>query len=179
MLLSRVGFTVSYDEVDCYKKSVMQCSNDDLPEAFPNAFTQFSADNVDHNVCTLDGLGTFHSMGIISMTTANINLETSSVVGSQLAISRLTCNKQSIVFRNCCASLVQYMVPEHSPLSSVIFQPWLHLQQLYVLPLDTNLDFLWHSDWFFNTDSNLRSSWSASMHDCSGLQLLITPSQLL
>jgi hypothetical protein len=65
MLLSRIGFTVSCDEVDRYKKSVVQCSNDDLREAFPNAITQFSADNVDHNVCTLDELGTFHGMGII------------------------------------------------------------------------------------------------------------------
>ena len=31
-------------------------------------FLQYSADNVDHNVCSIDGYGTFHEMGIISMT---------------------------------------------------------------------------------------------------------------
>ena len=32
-----------------------------------NTFAQWSADNVDHNIITLTGKGTFHSMGIISM----------------------------------------------------------------------------------------------------------------
>jgi hypothetical protein len=113
---------------------------------------------VDHNVCILDGLGTFHGIGIISMTTANINSETSSIAGSQLAIPTLTCNKQSIVIRNRRVSLARYLVLEHYPLSSAIFQPWLHLQQPYVLPLDTNLDLLWHSGWIFITDSSLRST---------------------
>ena len=34
-----------------------------------DAFVQYSADNVDHNTCTIDGKGTFHGMGIISMAT--------------------------------------------------------------------------------------------------------------
>ena len=32
--------------------------------AFPGMFIQYIADNVDHNVITLDGSGTFHGMGI-------------------------------------------------------------------------------------------------------------------
>ena len=32
-------------------------------------FTQYIADNVDHNVITLDGSGTFHGMGITSAST--------------------------------------------------------------------------------------------------------------
>jgi len=36
-----------------------------------SAFTQFIADNVDHNVCTLDGLHTFHGMGIIAASVMN------------------------------------------------------------------------------------------------------------
>jgi len=35
---------------------------------------QFAADNVDHNICTLDGSGTFHGMGIITMVTPGINV---------------------------------------------------------------------------------------------------------
>ena len=30
----------------------------------PGHFVQYVADNVDHNVCTLDGQNTFHGMGI-------------------------------------------------------------------------------------------------------------------
>ena len=36
----------------------------DLPEI---AFVKYSTDNVNHNKCTIDGKGTFHRMGIISM----------------------------------------------------------------------------------------------------------------
>jgi hypothetical protein len=66
-MLYRLGFSVSYDEVTRYRQSVAQTEGTGLPEKSPMSFTQWSADNVDHNVATLDGLGTFHGMGIISM----------------------------------------------------------------------------------------------------------------
>jgi len=66
--LARLGLSVSYDEVYRYKQSVIQCNDDGtLPPQFPVSFTQFSGDNVDHSICTLDGSGSFHGMGIISM----------------------------------------------------------------------------------------------------------------
>ena len=40
----------------------------DLPFT-PGTFVQYSADNVDHNMCTLDGNNTFHGMGIIASCT--------------------------------------------------------------------------------------------------------------
>ena len=66
-----MGFSISYDEVDRYKQSVIEKNNiidmqKDLPE---DAFVQYFADNVDHNTCTIDGKGTFHGMGIISTAT--------------------------------------------------------------------------------------------------------------
>ncbi len=33
------------------------------------SFVQYVADNADHNLCTLDGKGTFHGMGIIATIT--------------------------------------------------------------------------------------------------------------
>ena len=68
-LLARLGLSISHDEVDRFKQSVVQCDSVDSPETYANAFTQWSGDNVDHNIKTLDGTGTFHGMGIISMTT--------------------------------------------------------------------------------------------------------------
>ena len=69
--LSRLGFSVSYDEVTRY--TVVQ--NENTVETFnryaPGTFAQWVADNVDHNVAALDGTGTFHGMGIISVSTAN------------------------------------------------------------------------------------------------------------
>jgi len=71
--LSRLGFSISYDEVVRYKQSVIQSENSDslIAEYLPGAFTQWVADNVDHNLATLDGQGTFHGMGIIAVSTTN------------------------------------------------------------------------------------------------------------
>ena len=64
--LSRLGFCLSVDEVTRCKQSVMKHRSESL--AFPGSGygAQFVADNVDHNVRTLDGYDTFHGMGIIS-----------------------------------------------------------------------------------------------------------------
>ena len=69
--MSRLGFSITYDEVTRYKQSVIQHESLDslLAEYFPGTFTQWVADNVDHNVATLDGLGTFHGMGMIAVST--------------------------------------------------------------------------------------------------------------
>ena len=53
-----------------YKQSVLQATNTDSHmQSFPTAFTQWIADNVDHNVLTLGGLGTFQGMGVIAVST--------------------------------------------------------------------------------------------------------------
>ena len=68
--LNRLGFSSSMDEVIRYKQSVMMNDNYDGDRTeLVGSFTQWSADNVDHNVRTLDGKGSLHAMGIISSTT--------------------------------------------------------------------------------------------------------------
>ena len=59
--LSRLGFSISYDKVTRYKQSVIQSESLEnlLTEYSPGTFTQWVADNVDHNVATLDGQGDF------------------------------------------------------------------------------------------------------------------------
>ena len=73
--LNRLGFSVSVDEVTCFKQSVLE--NENISEIIntyiPGSFTQWSADNVDHNVNTLDGTGSLHGMGIICSTTNEYN----------------------------------------------------------------------------------------------------------
>lgn len=61
--LSRLGFR----EVTRFKTSLMPSGNDRIPD-IGASFTQFVADNTDHNVRTLDGNNTFHGMGIIAAT---------------------------------------------------------------------------------------------------------------
>ena len=53
---SKLGFSVSYDEMKRYKQSVI--SNEDSLSATATRrpdFAQWVADNVDHNISTLDG----------------------------------------------------------------------------------------------------------------------------
>ena len=69
--LYRLGFSISYSEVNTFKKSVaVNHSGENLiTHVYPQLFTQFVADNVDHNIRTLDGSGTFHGIGIIAIST--------------------------------------------------------------------------------------------------------------
>ena len=71
--LSKLGFSITPDEVLKFKKSVIQnmdVVNEEQPSevnlpALAQLFAQWAADNVDHNTATLSGKGTFHGMEII------------------------------------------------------------------------------------------------------------------
>ena len=68
--LCRLGMSVSYDEITRFKQSVIQANETGFNiRQYPSTFTQWVADNVDHNTITLDGLNTFHGMGIIAAST--------------------------------------------------------------------------------------------------------------
>ena len=64
--LFRLGFPISYSEVNRFKKSVVanQAMGNSVINAYPKVFTQFVGDNVYHNIRTLDGSGTFHGRGL-------------------------------------------------------------------------------------------------------------------
>ena len=69
--LARLEFSVSYDEVNRYKQSAIlgQKLEDITRNPYPGHFTQWVADNVDHNLITIDGKNSFHRMEIISVST--------------------------------------------------------------------------------------------------------------
>ena len=70
--LYRLGFLISYSEVTRFKQAVMSSQSLDSQTTLlssENAFIQYIADNVDHNIATLDGKDTFHGMGIIAART--------------------------------------------------------------------------------------------------------------
>ncbi|XP_063399578.1 uncharacterized protein LOC134684250 [Mytilus trossulus] len=64
--LNSLGFCSSYYEVQKFESSAAAVQGVDLPGDISNSFVQFVADNVDHNTRTIDGLNTFHGMGIIA-----------------------------------------------------------------------------------------------------------------
>ena len=52
-----------------FERSASVAQGTEIPNLTTNNFVQYSGDNVDHNVRSLDGNGTFHGMGIIAMVT--------------------------------------------------------------------------------------------------------------
>ena len=63
---------------------------------------QWSADNVDYNIVMLDSLGTFHGMGILSMSVTDNSLDTlpSGKFGEK-SVKRLLRVKVSNMVRYC------------------------------------------------------------------------------
>ena len=71
-----MGLCSSYGEVLRFEKNAADCvAPDMLGEDIDMADTTllFAADNVDHNVLTIDGKGTFHGMGMIGAMTPRQN----------------------------------------------------------------------------------------------------------
>ena len=67
--LFKLSFSISYPEVNMFKKSVAanQSVGNSVINTHAKEFTQFVGDNVDHNIRTLDGSGTFHGMYSLSI----------------------------------------------------------------------------------------------------------------
>ena len=68
--LNKHDFCCSYQEVTKFERNAAKVQGTDLPcQNDSPRFVQYSADNVDHNIRTLDVNGTFHGMGIIASVT--------------------------------------------------------------------------------------------------------------
>lgn len=63
--LNAHGYCSSYSEVQRYERCAAVSRGLDISEFFPGKWIQYVADNVDHDIRTLDGRGTFHGMGMI------------------------------------------------------------------------------------------------------------------
>lgn len=157
--LYRLGFSISYDEVTRFKQSVIEDTDaTELAGSFAKGtFTQFVADNVDHNVCSLDGKGTFHGMGVIS---TSVN-STDPLIDQNKQIRRQNTNKALEVVKNRGIDLVQYIAPHKSGLSDVIFKPICQLQSPQCVLPSASTDLLWHTARLF--DAGNRPSWSGFM----------------
>ena len=67
-ILHSLGFCCSYESAREYEKCAAVSEGTSLMKS-ENSLIQYVADNVDHNICTLDGHGTFHGMGVIATCT--------------------------------------------------------------------------------------------------------------
>ena len=71
--LNTYGFCCSYSEVQCFERNASVCQGADIPNLTPDQVVQYVADNVDHNIITIDGRNTFHGMGMIATITPATN----------------------------------------------------------------------------------------------------------
>ena len=162
--LSRLEFSISYDEVKIYKQSVIESESLDslLAEYLPGAFTQWVADNVDHNVASLDGTGSFHGMGIIAISTPKDNVP---LIGKSTVISRQPRVKVTELVKDKGVPILQYIGPHVQPLASVLYKPIIEIQMPYTLPSELYSNLLWHSGWIFSNTAQHRVNWSGFMQN--------------
>ena len=67
--LFAMGFSSSYSEVQRFQKNAAELVAPDILGEGSFGMVLFAADNVDHNILTLDGKDTFHGMGMIAAVT--------------------------------------------------------------------------------------------------------------
>ena len=156
--LYQLGFCSSYTEVTRFKQSVMVMEDAThtgvvLP---PGTFSQNIADNVDHNLCTLDGKNTFHEMGIIQVSTNNNGL-----LHEEKAIKQIDLQRVASVSKNKGITIEQYIKGNHSVMTLKKFIPIKELIFDLNLTLENNIYILWEMS--FDFPNYTRPGWSGFM----------------
>ena len=150
---------MSYSEVNRYKQSVLINHKIDEPKVnnYPEVFTQFVADNIDHNIQTLNGYGSFHGIGMIAVSTPFPGYcvsQTDSVSrGKVVGSNALTMNKG--------IPIKSYIGPLKPALCTLKMLPYKDL--LSSVGPTEGFDLFWKSTLLFNSRTNLIPSWSGYM----------------
>ena len=140
------GFCCSYQEVQRFEHNAAQLHGTDIPN-LTTEFVQYGADNVDHNIRTLDGHGTFHGMGMIAAVTP----ETSS--RQSILRAKVTSHDVAIIER----VQIHFHKEESHGMSAVTYQKLINLK---VQNCYENLDVLWKTSIMFGSP---RPAWSGTM----------------
>ena len=101
------------------------------------SFTQWVADNIDHNVCTVDGKDTFHGMGIITA-----RMISPMNVDNQQRIKKIRYGfKVAKIVSKARLPILWYDIPDTAALTKMCFKPIVKLQlpQPFSLSLVINL----------------------------------------
>ncbi|EFX81166.1 hypothetical protein DAPPUDRAFT_102733 [Daphnia pulex] len=146
-ILHSHGFCSSYNEVLKFERSAAVTSNSNM-DISQESFVQYVADNADHNLCTLDGKGTFHGMGIIATITPCFKKTNYIVPRKKVTIDEiLQCGEIKIIRHS-----IDYKI-----LSTIKFRT---LEPLFTEDRTTNLDLLWLASWSFKHE---RPGWQGCM----------------
>lgn len=145
--LHKHGFCCSYAEVTKFERSAAISHGTDIPNLTERNVVQYVADNVDHNIRTLDGHNTFHGMGMIATVTPGTSIKKS--------IPRISVTTEEIA---AVAHVnIEHFMTEHDGLRSLCYQK---LKEHDAEDPTSNADVLW------NISLPLRSSrpgWTGMM----------------
>lgn len=144
--LHKLGFCSSYNEVIKFERCAAVQEKHNLMEVPRNAFLSFAADNVDHDICTLDGRGTFHGMGIICAATPKQQKKVLQIPRKEVSIEDVK-KVGSIPFHRYNKTLDKKIL--FSDLSSLKYEETHNIT-----------DILWYSSWFFHDRG---PSWAGMM----------------
>ena len=157
--LSKLGFSITAEEVLRYKQSVIENMDVELSEQMQavdeeSVFVQWVADNVDHNTATLSGKGTFHGMG-------NISTSSKPLQGPFGNNPRLQQRKKAGSFtEKRGVEIFPYFKSSEIGQGKLKLSPILELNSAITLPLGINYNFVWHCGWFSTFNNNTRPNWS-------------------
>ena len=135
----------------------MKADTEPLTTLPNNSFVQWSADNVDHNLATLDGKETFHGMGIIASVTPSGSIEQLKDVKrlkKRCLVSEVTEHKG--------VDIVEYYASEY-------LKKFPQLKSLTSLKVkkrcifDLQSEAFWHSNCHFSSTLKPRPLWSGFM----------------
>ena len=163
--LFRLGFSISYREITKYKQASATFKTiEEEIKALTNhgGFTQFVADNVDHNIATLDGHGTFHGMGIIASTVGG-HQRTSEV---KIKRPQNILSTADLLTKLKGIPIVPYDFPKSNGLSQILFKPRAELMYPFTLPSSITADSIWKAA-DLKLQSNRRPNWSGYMKKIS------------
>ena len=144
--LHRLGFCSSYQEAQLFNQNAALDQGTDIPD-YNGEFVQYVADNVDHNVRTLDGNDTFHGMGMIATVTPGTK-PTSCVL-------RRTVSPQNI----SASGKVEIRPPSEPRLAQAEIK-YNDVVVAKALDPTANLDVLWKTSLLFDT---MRPAWAGMM----------------
>ena len=109
---------------------------------------QFVADNVDHDICTLDSRNTFHGMGMIAAVTPTIHQTKKPVPRCKVLSDELV---------NCAKVPVHCHKLNNNVLAKINFEK---LAVCHAQDTVANLDILWLSSWYLKQP---RPGWNGTM----------------
>ena len=156
--LNSLGFCISYSEVQRFKESAIK--ENDISRKFegmlPGTFNQFSGDNVDHNINTLDGKNIFHGMGVIAASSNRNGFESNHVkIRRSVDQSREYLQEKGI-------KIVPYTQTCNKPgLSNINFLPIKDLKLPEIVRPNPNINLLWLAAQLIPTYK--RPNWSGFM----------------